>query len=289
RAEEASVATLAEAWYQTACTTASCPPGLPPVNPYPADTLHVGATGGQEDSRSYLTLDASALPTGARLLGGTLRAPVAPDAGTRSPETAALRACLVTKTVEPAEASFATAPAVDCKTTAPGTFRAGTPRATFTFELAPFAAAWGSGSPSLALLPAEGAEPPGWHVAFDARDRAEGSPITATLRYEVASIVEPDLPAEDDKAEGAEDLRSGSGVAVLAAPLPEPVPAPPITGSEPLPVAQPAAPPFGPEEVGYRYPAAFLVPLGLLALGGALASSLTRRIPRAQRSPDDTP
>lgn len=284
RADVARVGTRTEAWYQTTCTAASCPPGLGPVNPHPAGTLHVGMTAGQEESRSYLTLDIAALPSGARLRGGTLTAPVSPDAGTRSAESAEMRACLVTETFEHAEGSTEAPPAVNCKVSSRGVYRAASPRATFTFDLTPFAGRWSTGAPDrgVALLAAESTQAASWHVGFDGKDRAGGVPITAVLSYDT-----PEQPGEGDipttqspPSRPAENLLPPSGVAVLAAPK-EPMP-PPVSG-EAITVAQPAPPTGLPPAGSYRYPFALLVPLVLLALGGLLAPVITHPIPRSTR------
>lgn len=230
-----------------------------------------------------MTLDRATLPGGARLIGGTLAAPVAPDAGTRSPDGAALRACLVTETFTAAEGSFAAAPAVDCKTSSPGVYRPGSPRASFAFDLRPFTQRWAAGTADrgIALLPAESAAgSASWHVAFDGKGRPDGQPITATLDYELSSTNGGDFDPATPPAEPTGDFLPPSGVTTLAAP-PAPTPAPPVLkGAAPF-VSPVAAPPpaFDPTSGGFEYPAAFLLPLVLLLLGGFLARAFTRPIP----------
>ncbi len=278
-ADSVSARTLTEAWYQTACTTTSCTSGVPAVNPYPASTLHVGLTAGREDARTYIKLDSSSLPSGARLVGGTLDAPVAPDAGTRSPETAKLRACLVTKAFRSVEGSFGQAPSIDCKTSSSAAYRPGSPRATFGISLAPFAQRWSSGTADhgIALLPAEG-DTGSWHVAFDGRARSGGSPLTATLVYELAETPSNEsdfgavvLPVTD---EPIIDLPAQPPV-ILAAPQPLPPPA----LLEPAPLAAAGQVPEAEPTAGFQYPLALLVPLALVCLGGLLVRALTQPIP----------
>src|SRR3989442_997403 len=95
-ADSGAAKTKSEAWYNI--TPAGTPAGAPAsagvVPPtYGSDTLHVGITQGQEDSRTYLALDLSAIDSGAAIDGGTLRVPVDAGDGSRSPETARVQAC----------------------------------------------------------------------------------------------------------------------------------------------------------------------------------------------------
>ena len=97
QADRATVGTSAESWYQVGgCAVLPCPgstlPVTPPVplpsplpaplptpsvNPFPAGTLHVAVTAGEEQSRTYIKLALDSLPFGAQLQGGTLSLPVA--------------------------------------------------------------------------------------------------------------------------------------------------------------------------------------------------------------------
>src|SRR5438128_3904999 len=63
-----------DAWYSASAACTSSPAGCLPAGapaPYSAKTLHVGVAAGQEESRTYLSLDLAALPAGTALTGGT--------------------------------------------------------------------------------------------------------------------------------------------------------------------------------------------------------------------------
>src|SRR5581483_2217412 len=86
-------------------------------NPWPAGTLHVSATLGQESARAYLRPDLSQVPAGATLESGRMTIPLdsAAQDGSLSPASATLRACLATAAFDDGvQGSLATAPAADC-------------------------------------------------------------------------------------------------------------------------------------------------------------------------------
>src|SRR5437660_1637191 len=179
RADTANASITEDAWYAPPPTCAlplGCGPtdAIPPTSRYPAGTLHIGATGGVEDARSYLKLDLGAIPSDGTVDGGTLTIPIGPSSdGTSSPETAQIAACLATGPFEAATGSSAPPPAVDCNTTAPAKYSAGSP-AVLTVDLSPFLTKWAAGAANngIALMPAPGGSPGAtWHVAFSAHDR----------------------------------------------------------------------------------------------------------------------
>lgn len=295
--------TATDAWYSASAACTSSPTGcLPagPPTPYPSKTLHVGVVAGQEEARTYLSLDLASLPSGTSLTGGTLRLPIGGgDDGSRAADTATVQACLVTAAFkDDVEGGTDAPPAVDCKkamSTAKYVPAAGSAPEMLTVDLAPFAAAWSSGSlqQGFALLPAADTAPSSaWHVAFSAHDR-KGSTVpapTAEVAYASsaaagsgASYEAPsfDAPAPKTNANTA-------SVSFAAAPL-APQWDPPALAQ--LPAAQPdvapQAPPVAPAQQvtpqafvggggGFAYPGVFLVPLLLAASGGWLARSLTR-------------
>lgn len=286
----------AEGWYragQTCTLPVDCPPT--PPSPYPADTLHVGVLAGQEEARTVLQLDLSALPTGTKPAGGQLRLPVdaAPADGARTPETAALRACLVTAPVKDADGAVAAGPKVDCEAaSAPATYVAasGQQPAMFTVDLAVLAAAWQGGAApgALALLPATTVAPPAsWHVTFSGRKRTGSSvpPVSALVTYVGGAVdvqqLPPPAPAPLPDS-GFAAAPSVGGDSFAAPPLSsgaELTAAPPAAAA---PVAEPpaAAPPVQPVasvvQAGFRYPAVFLLPLVLLFAVGWVGRALTR-------------
>src|SRR4051812_23530325 len=190
-----TVKTGIDAWFSTssACTASptGCLPAGVPAPPYPSKTLHVGVGAGQEESRTYLSLNLLSLPAGTALTGGTLRLPVAGmEDGSRAPDTASFQACLVRASFKDDVAgSTDQPPAIDCKSAAaPAKYAAaaGTAPAQFTVDLTAFGTAWTGGSAALALVPTPDQAPnTAWHVALSAHDRT-GSTVpapTATVSY----------------------------------------------------------------------------------------------------------
>ena len=195
-----------ESWYNTtpACVSLVDCSTLPPVTPYPEDTLHVATSGGEETAGTYLSF-APALPLGAVIQGGTLTLPVdtEPSHGSASPETARIIACLTTPEFDETRGSFEKPPDADCEVRKSALYSE--KRALFEVELSRFAAHWTVGEVALALLPseqsAEGANT--WRVVFPASESdsnaspgPEPSPspspgedarvITATFEYTIA-------------------------------------------------------------------------------------------------------
>lgn len=299
-----TAAPSAEAWYRTLSLPApppdpcllptGCPPALPLPVPsgYAAGTLHAGVAGGAEESRTYLALDLSGVPVDAELTGGTLTLPVAtdPQAGTVSPETAALRACLATGAVQDGvDGAVVGAPATDCATASDAVYRPaadGAPAA-FTVDLAPFLEAWSTGTPSLALVPAQGQpQTATWHVAFSRRDRvAEGAaPISATLELTAAQDEATDdggadvgdVTVDPGLSTDGSDVGFGEGasfaappLAAATAPLTAPVSPAVAAPTASVPVAAMLGGPFA-------YPAVFLLPLLVAGAVGWAGRAFTR-------------
>jgi len=307
----ATVKPSAEAWYRLApaCGLPSgCAGPTSAPSMYSSDTLHVGVNAGQEEARTYLQLDLGALPAGTKPSGGTLLLPVASGVndGTRTPETAKLRACAVKAEVKDADGAFTAPPEVDCKiASAPVSFvaAAGDKPAAFTVELSSLTDAWQRGvrPGALALVPAaDPAASDSWHVAFSDRTRTgEGVvPISAALVFVSASVdtssdqapvVEP--PPFESPPDPAYDSGSFSGDAGTSTSFA----APAISNQAPLlpaPVAQAAPPPVAApqqqvvpvaQSEGFRYPAVFLLPLLLAGATGWLGRALTRDLVEVRR------
>jgi len=295
----ATVRVATDAWYAAAaaCTSSptGCLPAAAPASPYPAKTLHVGVVAGQEEARTYLSLDLAALPGGTALTGGTLRIPVGgPDDGSRSPDTASLQACLVTAAFhDAAEGATDAPPAVDCRTTAPAKYvaAAGNDPEMFTVDLTAFGSAWTAGSlnQGIALLPAADTAPPSsWHVAMSAHDRT-GSTVaapTATVQYASAAAGDA-FDTADVSAPAAADSAGSSSVSFAAPPLaPQadttpalqaPAVQPEVAAqASPVPPVQQVTPQAFVGGGGFAYPGVFLLPLLLAGAGGWLARALTR-------------
>ena len=295
--------TAVEAWYNIAPLAA---PGLPPLNPYPPSTLHVGVTGGSEDSRTYLTLDLSRVPAGSTITGGVLILPVDPDGGTRNLEDVGMEVCLAPDPGVDAEGSLEPPPPVDCSVRSPAVLDEGADRPRFRVDLAPFAARLADGGLALLASDATQADGASWHVALYRRDNeaAEAVPITATL--------ELGAPGDDAQggAEGApaptdlgdEGTSDATGVRPpaqgssqpQAGPLadfglPGDLAAPSATDIDPPATDTGQAPPLaggaasaqpvaigGPlEGGGFRYGVVFVLPLALLVFVWYFGSALT--------------
>lgn len=281
-ADETPAPTQAEAWYQACVAPAGCD-ALPAASPYPADTLHVGTSGGNETARTYVEIDLGGVPSDAQIVGGTLSVtPAGADAGSVRPEDAAITACLTTRPFAPERGKFGPPhPPTDCAVSSNATFADGV----FTVDLAPFADSWAnSGFAALALVPTEG-EADAWHVAIAAKERVGGVPITATLTYvdeeDVEAPASVDLPPAAGPSLLSDDLDEGTTSETLplapeptgglpAADEPE-VALPPLRGG-------PATPVVAVDRTGFAYPAVWLLPLALLLVGGLLGRALTRPI-----------
>ena len=275
RAESVGARPEVEAWYAAPPSCAlpiGCAPGqgLPAIPRYPAGTLHVGLTAGIEDSRSYIKLGLSGLPSGAQVTSGVLTIPLAgPEAGTVQAETAQVMACFTSSEVAASEGTFAAPPAIDCTTSALATYVPGPPAA-LTVPLASFAARWAEGESNngIALVPAPAPAPgTSWHVAFAAGTAA------ATLEYDTGVVdTTPDV-------EPTPLIEEGGFEAIPLGPLASGAP---LSAAAPIrdQARQPArvAPVFSVSGPGFAYPAVFALPLLLLGLGGYLGWALTRPV-----------
>lgn len=270
----ATVGDTAEAWYASSpvdmCTTPlGCPPAQVPTSPYPADTLHVGVAGGQETARTYVVPNLLSLPFGATLTDGTMTLPVVTDtlAGTVSPASAKILACLATKPVtDGTQGSTQAPPDVDCKTSAALKYDA--KKNVFTVDLAPLLAAWSGGAPQfgIGLVPDTSKAQPSdaWHVAFNGRKRT-GPHISSVISYTpppattVGSTAPP--PTTTPSAPTGVSTPTTPNVS-LPPPTTQqpPAAAPQVAAPQPQPIAQPVA-----LTRPFQYPMAFLMPLALLA------------------------
>jgi hypothetical protein len=289
RSATMTVADAAEAWYAATpidlCTSPlGCPPSQVPTSPYPADTLHVGTAGGQETARTYLLPDLTTLPVGATAVGGTMTLPLATDsqAGTQSPDTARMVACLATKPVpDGAQGSTAAPPSIDCKVTAKLTFDA--KKGLFHLDLTPFLTAWHSGAvpDGIALVRDSTSAQPSdaWHVAFNGRKRARVAHISSAVTYTLPvtstggggthqpAPPPPVVPVPAPVTGGGVALPPSTGTGAPA--VTPPVVAP--QQSAPAPVTQPVA-----LSLPFQYPLAFLTPLALLAAAVFFVRLFTR-------------
>lgn len=271
----------AEAWYHgkpevppeaeaPACTLPTGCPSVPvpdTAQMYPPETLHVGVSGGREESRAYVNFELTDVPGDATLLGGTLRLPLAgAEAGTRSVETAGVLACLVLDPFGDVRGSFDDPPEADCAISAPALIADGV----VTVDLAGFALDWyPGGDAAVALVPGPEAtgQTSAWHLAFHARgaEVPEGSRISARFEYEI----EPEDDSGDDGGDGDvglsdDDFVGSDGVGIddpLVDPVDPPEAAAPQGDEEPIATVSEERTFFD----EFAYPGVFAVPLLLIA------------------------
>lgn len=302
----------AEAWFrpdpactsQLACAGGALPLGSPTQTApavYPAGTLHVGFTAGQEMARSYLAFPLDRL-AGAAITSATLTVPLdtATADGSNSPQTSKVQVCLASAPVRPAEGSTDAPPPVDCAASAPAAYVA-TPSPHLQADLAPLLGGLGQAS-GLALLPdaTKAARTDAWRVVFSAHTRTDvGATPAATLTVAVAAAdgqqttssatgVTPPATGGVTGGSGTSVASTGTGISGAAAgtgPAPGAVPSS-ASGSTTSPAATPSTParasgsrPLATRRfvtVGYAYPAVWALPLVFLVLLPLVARALTR-------------
>ena len=188
RSHKSTRATVVKrAWFSAPplCTALDCS-SLPPLNPYPQDTLHVALSGGQETARTYLALEVD-LPPHTQPTGGTLTLPVDADPadGSLRPEEARFVACLAKGKFDDQRGDFADAPKANCEVRRSAVYDE--KKALYTVELGDFVTEWTGKKASLALVPSEAAQKSNdsWRVVFPAaKKKSKDSPaITATIEY----------------------------------------------------------------------------------------------------------
>lgn len=297
--------TTAEAWYRTTvledgaggelCGAGLCP--AVPADPYPEDTLHVGVVAGEPESVTVIAL--APPPGGAMPVGGTLTVPLAePEAGTTSPESSSVRACVATGPFEDVEGGAPEdVPPIDCGTSSAAVLDDGSSPMVLQVDLAPLVAGWSatSGDLGIALVASSEEDGGSWHLAFSGRDRdAEGAaPISADLLLAVSSTATdpgdttpigpapstPPAPATPPSSDAAVSPPAPPTSTMDAMPAPSVAPpqaAPPVVDGGAA-AADPVAAPL--IELPYAYPAAWLLPLALLigvtGLGHALRQDVT--------------
>ena len=252
-----------EAWYHanptcqldTGCVAVPADTsGIPPINPYPAGTMHVGVILGLETSRVFLKFDASDLTEGSAV---SLVIPLNTSAqdGSATPELAKLQACLFAGGIEPVEGSLSTPPAAACENRALFTYEA-EPAPRLVADLSPLVRYLAS-SGGVAIMPDLTAvtQTDVWQVVFNATTREEsalGLEQTAPAYLDVelvdTSTEEPtDEPTDPDVTPvdgGTSTGGGGSFVDLDGGPI-----------SAPLPdAADPATPAVIPEMVAEAAP-----------------------------------
>jgi hypothetical protein len=288
------VPTSIEAWYYLIPGPALPPlPTEPePANPYGEDTLHVGITAGEEDSRTYISLNVEDLPLTFEIEKGYLELPIDPDNGTFGETSAHAQVCLADPPTESVEGSFEEPPEVDCKTKADATYRK-KPYPRLIASLTEFGADLAfSGLAVLASKKAiENSET--WHVAFYGKKNKakEAKPIQAKLSF---TKEDPFASFDDSIGSINEDfgapLSLGGGADISSV-------SGPSFGNETLDTAQqPDAPtqaespvealPATVQPASQTRPATIVwyLPLVLFALASYLASALATQVVIRRRS-----
>ncbi len=219
---EVCVATEVEAWYQT--TPASeLPPDvpvneLPEESQYPANTLHVGQRLGQEESRTYLTFDLSAIPITATITEAVVYLPLDEDGGTNASKEASFQACLVNEPPDKSkQGSFDPPPEAECSETlsSRSALLNQKPRPHFELNLGEMTDLL-TPTVGVALLPnkIETQQTRTWHLAFFSRDNkdADAEPISTRISYREAETPTFGAPPSDPLGgSGSVPLDSGGG------------------------------------------------------------------------------
>ena len=294
-----------EAWYQpnpTCLLPAGClttgslpvaPPAeltsLPAANPYPAGTLHVGVTCGQETARTYLRYPLEQLE-GLTVTSATLSIPldVNTQNGNATPEASKVLICETSSSrIDATEGTIDAPPPLDCAVSVPMTYVA-TPQPHLQATLGRMAADL-PGITGLVLLPdaSKTAQSDAWQVVFSAHTRADAAktaPATLTVTVDdgttdefIDTPIDEELPAVDVPQTGGIPgvvpvTNTGfADVPTVQAPVTSPV-AP--TVDQPAPQAATTEPKL--VTVGYAYPAVWLLPLGFLVLVPVVARALTK-------------
>ncbi len=268
---------------------------LPPVSPYPEDTLHVALSGGDETARSYIAMS-FLLPPDAELLGGELELPLDTDPahGSVAPETADLIACLTVHKFKPVRGSLEKPPATKCAVRKGAIYDE--EKAVFTVDLNRFLEDWEEeGIAALALRPSDSAlaNTESWHVVFPADEQAEDDApiIEATLVYAAPADTTGGFGFEFESEPEPADQGSSS-ISSFSPPSFDTAAAPPITQTETMPSTPPttsqpvdaqpisavAAPTAGFAGEGFAYPIIWAFPLVLLVGYGLIGRALTKEL-----------
>ncbi|HEV3472641.1 MAG TPA: hypothetical protein VG408_05480 [Actinomycetota bacterium] len=270
---------------------------LPPISPYPEDTLHVALSGGEETARSYVALS-FLLPPDAELLGGELELPIDtdPSHGSVAPETADLIACLTDHKFKPVRGSLEKPPATKCALRKGAIYDE--EKEVFTVDLNRFLEEWEKkGIAALALRPSESALAgnESWHVVFPADEQAEDDApiIEATLVYTAPADTTGGFgfnfgpePEPEPANQGSSSVSSFSPPSFdTAAPSSvtqtETTPSTPPSTSQPVdpqPLSAVAAPTAGFAGEGFAYPIIWAFPLVLLVGYGLVGRALTKEL-----------
>jgi hypothetical protein len=288
--ETMSLVAATSAWYQpnptcaqaSGCVTTGSLPVPPPVDiplsPYPAGTLHVGYSAGQETARSYLGFPVSSVD--GTVTAATLDVPLDVTAadGSTQPESSHVQACLVSADIKRTEGSISPPPLASCEQHALLSYVA-TPSPHLHADLAPLLGGLLTTS-GIALLPdATAPKTDAWRVVFSSPARADAAKteppvlrLAVTASSDGVPAVPADLPSSAPVITGVTPPLSAGSPDLPAVTVPE---APSVQQPVTSPVTQPVAAPRM-ITVGYAYPVVWLLPLLFLVLVPTVARSLTK-------------
>lgn len=290
-----------EAWYHVFPDSGQEAPALPvtpdPVNPYQANTLHVGVTGGQEESRTYFDLDLDALPTDFVVVGGLLELPIDVSQGspTQGAANALVQLCLALAMPEkPVEGSFEAPPDIDCDTRSVGNY-VEKPYPRVLIDLGPFAESL-SFAPGFAVVPTARAkeEAQNWHLTIYGKKNKSEAAHQITAEFTFTEGTEVVVPIEDGLGAGSSGTTggftsSGGGVDLGSTTSTSSGPsfgsstatdtavgeATPDPAATPIGVAAPTTQELVDELQPSAYTVVWSLPLALLALAFFFGSALT--------------
>ena len=280
-----------EAWYQpnpSCATPTGCqdPTALPANSPYPAGTLHIALTAGQETARSYLALPLSGVVR--TITSGSLTVPldVSQNDGSSNASAAKVQVCVTSATFTAVEGSFDNPPKIDCSTAVPAAY-VEKPQPHLQADLTSLTSKLSSAT-GLVLLPDATKAGPGdsWRTVFSSHTRSDAAktpPVTVTLSIADPPADSPDqqpvvsLPDNATSSLGGITPAAGTGFAAPPSVDVPTVEAPAVTAPH---VSAPvnAAPVLVGKTitVGYAYPIVWLLPLAFLLLVPLAARALTR-------------
>lgn len=279
-----------EAWYHMAASDLNAAPltGTPTFSPYPEKTLHIGASAGKEDSRTYLVLDVTDLPFGATITGGKLVLALDEENST-TPQDAGMQACYVAKPPEKSvEGSFDTPPKPDCSISSKATYRK-KPRPYFVVDLAAFVSTLTSAAGGIALMPTEktSEESASWHVSLYAKKNAtkQAVAIAALLEFVTVDIDTPGItgingsPGGADSGSSFQPVDTGSAGFPLGGSLDMGEPTTSDSSEPPQPVAAGSDLAAQPTmSLAPRYTGVWYLPVALLVGAVFVGHLLTRKI-----------
>ena len=285
-----TIAPSAEAWYQpnpSCATPAGCVGAgtVPPASPYPAETLHIGASAGGETARTYVAMSFVAVTGDITAAALTVPLDTDPADGGFASEAAKIQVCLTSAPLATTRGSFDPPPSTDCSVAAPATYVA-TPQPHLDADLGPLIDRLQSAT-GIVLLPDATASTPteSWRVVFSAHDAAGAATTAAsvTLKFQDRSVA---------ASPGSTSTPFGpivGGVVPVQPPLGTSFAVTPSTVARAAPAGAPSvgsvsSAPRTIRAAAYLYPGVWLLPLLVLVLVPIVVKALTTDLIAARRT-----